>query len=146
MNPYVVDTSVAVKWVFEEKGSENAALFLEEFEQKKIQIIVPEFFYCELASACLNKFLRKLATFGEADERLARVADLPLTTYPDRELADVAFENAVRLNISVYDALYLALAEIYVAPLVTADGALLKACRGRFDFIESLEEFAEEKR
>lgn len=63
-----------------------------------------------------------------------------LQRYADFELADVALENALRFNISAYDGLYLALAEIYVAPLVTADETLLQACRGRFDFIESLKD------
>ena len=65
---------------------------------------------------------------------------LSLERYSDRELSDVALENALQYGISVYDALYVSLAEIYVAPLVTADETLFKACKGRFDFILSLEE------
>ncbi|MBI3999283.1 MAG: hypothetical protein HY351_01590, partial [Candidatus Omnitrophica bacterium] len=58
----------------------------------------------------------------------------------DKELADVAVENAIQYEVTVYDGLYVALAEIYVAPLVTADNGILKALKNRFDFILPLEE------
>lgn len=69
------------------------------------------------------------------------VMKFPLKRYPDYELADVAVENAAIYKISVYDSIYLSLAEIYVAPLVTADQSLIKVCKGRFDFLLPLSEF-----
>lgn len=138
---FILDASIGAKWVFDEEECEKARCFLELFRNKKIKIIVPEFFYSELANICWKKIRRQLISFDEASRALDEIVQFPLVRYSDYELSDVAFENAIQYKISVYDSLYLSLAEIYVAPLVTADETLLKACRGRFDFIESLSEF-----
>lgn len=142
MEIFVVDASVGVKWIFNEEFSDKALLLLEEFTQGRAKLYVPDFFYIELANACWVREKKKLSSFAEAVEALDRMMSFQLGRYPDNELADVALENALRFKISAYDGLYLALAEIYVAPLVTADEALLKACQGRFDFIEPLSEFS----
>jgi len=141
MEQYVLDASVAVKLVFKEVLSDNANQFVEPLRLKKIQIIVPELFYFELANVCWGKAKKGLFPPGHTMEALDKILGLPLTIYySDREFADVALENALRFGISAYDGAYLALAEIYLAPLVTADEKLLAACRGKFDFIESLAE------
>lgn len=110
---------------------------MERLSRQEIRIVVPEIFYSELASTCWKSVKRRGVPIGCAIAYLDCVMDLPLETYSDRELSDVALENALRFNISVYDALYLSLAEVYLAPFVTADEALVKACK-RFDFIEFL--------
>lgn len=141
MKQWVVDASVGAKWFFEEALQEKALHLIEGAKQNLITLIVPEFFYIELASVCRKRVRGKKISVGDALDALDRIVGLPLTKYSDAELSDVALENALRFGISVYDGLYLALAEIYVAPLVTADEILLKACKGRFDFIESLQDF-----
>lgn len=142
MSRFIFDASVAVKWFFEEKLSEKAKQFLILLNDGKIEIVVPEFFYLEFANVCWKKFKMGLVSVTQALRALDDIVELSLTRYSDYELSDVALENALRFNISAYDGLYVALAEIYVAPLVTADKALLKACQGRFDFIEPLSEVA----
>lgn len=141
MERFVLDASVGVKWLFKaEEGADKAALFIKRLEENKIKIHVPEFFYVELANACWVKVKKKLAGVSNVIEGLDEIMNFTLSPYPDKELADVALENSLRLNISAYDGLYLALAEIWGAPLVTADERLVKICQGRFDFIESLQE------
>lgn len=142
MKRVVLDASVGVKWFFEEEESDRAALLMNSIEEKQIEVVVPEIFYPEFAGTCWKKVKKKKAALAWAIKALDDVMALPFTKYPDFELADVALENALLYKISVYDALYLSLAEIYVAPLVTADETLLKACRGRFDFIEPLSRFS----
>ena len=140
METLVLDASVGIKWFFEEEESDKAALLMDAIEKKAIEVMVPEIFYPEFASTCWKKVKKKVATLAWAIEALDRVTALSLKKYSDFELADVALENTLRYKISIYDALYLALAEIYAVPLITADEFLLKACRGRFDFIEPLSE------
>lgn len=142
MNKVIVDASVGVKWVFAEDMSEKAALLFERFKKRKIEIIVPEIFYTELAGVCWVKAKKKLATVQEAIKALDILMNSQFQSYSDRELSDVALENALRFNVSAYDGMYLALAEIYLSPLVTADERLLKACGKRFEFIESLKDFS----
>lgn len=135
---FVLDASVGAKWFFQEELEERALRLKEGFQNKEIKVIVPEIFFAELANACWKRVQRKLISIEDAVMHLDIMMKLPLKVYSIRELADVALENALRFGISVYDALYLSLAEVYVCPLITADKALFKACRRRFDFIEFL--------
>ncbi|HXV27924.1 MAG TPA: type II toxin-antitoxin system VapC family toxin [bacterium] len=139
MDQVIVDASVGIKWFFQEHDSEKAILLLDRFQRGEIKMIVPEIFYSEVASSYWKKVRKKLASVSQAIESLDRIIGLSVTKYSDFELADVGLENALRFGISVYDGLYLALAEIYLAPLITADKVLYNACSRRFDFIELLE-------
>ena len=139
----IVDACVGAKWFLEEEFKEKADTLLERALQREIKLIVPEFFYSELGSILWKGVRKKLIAVRCAQEILNRMMELPLKTYSDRELSDVAMDNAMIFGISVYDALYLSLAEIYVAPLITADKALFKACHKRFDFIEYLGDLEE---
>lgn len=74
--------------------------------------------------------LRRYAAAGEltADrglEALTDLADFPLSRYPHDLLLPRIWE--LRPNVTAYDAAYLALAELLVAPLVTCDGRLASA-------------------
>ncbi len=140
MDQVIVDASVGFKWFFEEEDSGKAILLLERFQKNEIKIIVPEIFYSEVANTYWKKVKKKLISVKQAMEFLDHIASLSLAKYSDFELADVGLENALRFNISAYDGLYLALAEIYLAPLITADTTLYNACRDRFDFIELLQD------
>jgi predicted nucleic acid-binding protein len=140
METFVVDASVGVKWLFPEEMTENANVLKERLNFGKARIVVPEIFYAEVASACWKRVRRKRILSVEAMRALDLAASFPLKKYSDFELADVGLEHSLRLGVSVYDGLYLALAEIYVSPLVTADEMLYRACEGKFEFIEFLGE------
>jgi predicted nucleic acid-binding protein len=64
-------------------------------------------------------------TAGRAEAMRHDLADLPIHVYPARPLLDRAW--ALRDNLTVYDALYVTLAEALDATLVTADQALARA-------------------
>jgi predicted nucleic acid-binding protein len=74
--------------------------------------------------------LRRIARADEitserCDELRRDFADLPIHTYPSWPLLERAW--ALRDNFTVYDAMYVALAEALEARLVTADRALARA-------------------
>lgn len=137
----VVDASVGVKWFFEEELSEKALDCLGMFDKNKLNIVVPEIFYSEIASACWKRARKKSITIERAIRAQDRLMSFSFEKYSDRELSDVALTNALQFGISVYDGLYLALAEVYFSPLITADKALFNKCKGKFDFIEYLGDF-----
>lgn len=137
---FILDNSVLAKCFFKEKGTEEANFFLRGLDQGEIKIILPEICFAEFGSTCLKQVRRRIISIDEALRHVDSLIKLPVQWFPDRELLNVAVENAYYFDISIYDALYVSLAEVYVSPLVTADKALYNACHGRFDFIEFLED------
>ena len=80
-----------------------------------------------LLDAEVGQVLRRFSLAGEISTQRARAAladyaQLPITRYPHLPLLERAF--ALRANTTFYDALYLALAEVVGAPLVTCDKGL----------------------
>lgn len=76
--------------------------------------------------------LRRYAAGGEMDERRAReamddLADMPIERYAHGLLLPRAWE--LRGNLTIYDAVYVALAELLGATLVTCDRRLAKSGR-----------------
>jgi predicted nucleic acid-binding protein len=69
--------------------------------------------------------LTKKITEGRAKEALEDLADLPVIRYPHGPLLARAF--AMRHHVTIYDAVYLALAEALEAPLLTRDVLLARA-------------------
>ena len=72
---------------------------MRRVEARKLKAIVPEIFFIEIANACWKRARRKLIQFRDALDIFDGLAKVPLVVYPDRELADVALENALRFHI-----------------------------------------------
>jgi predicted nucleic acid-binding protein len=77
-----------------------------------------------------GNILRRQSQAGILDASAATLAHidllaLPIELYPYEALADRAWE--LRANITIYDAAYVALAELLAAPLITLDGRLARA-------------------
>jgi predicted nucleic acid-binding protein len=84
----------------------------------------------ELVDLEVVSVLRKQLAIGALDDRraglaLTDLADLPLRRAPHLPLLARCWE--LRDNFTVYDAAYVALAEVLDAPLVTADSRLGRA-------------------
>jgi predicted nucleic acid-binding protein len=84
----------------------------------------------ELVDLEVVSVLRKQLAIGALDGRraglaLTDLADLPLRRVPHLPLLARCWE--LRDNLTVYDAAYVALAEVLDAPLVTADSRLGRA-------------------
>lgn len=74
--------------------------------------------------------LRRYQRSAQLDERrgwdaIQDLLDLPITRHPHDLLIVRAWQ--IRANLSAYDAMYVALAELLHAPLITADRRLAKS-------------------
>jgi predicted nucleic acid-binding protein len=117
----LVDTSVAVKWIAGEPGSDAAARLYTE------QLFAPELMLAELAHV-LSKKVRggeltaeqAIAGYAETEQRLEFISL--------RGAEMRALEIALELHVGAYDSFFLLLAEITGTPLITADERLVRAC------------------
>jgi predicted nucleic acid-binding protein len=111
----IIDASVGVKWLVPEGDAQAAAALLDH-----LTLYVPTLFFSEVGNALVKKARR-----GEIFlDRVAQTfAELPqLVTVRNEEAAmPRALHIATVLSHSFYDCVYLALAEIEGAPLITAD-------------------------
>ncbi|PKQ29331.1 MAG: hypothetical protein CVT60_05900 [Actinobacteria bacterium HGW-Actinobacteria-10] len=121
MDLQVIDSSVAYKWLseFNEKGVNDALDLLYAHRAGSILLTAPSTLYVELANAvtCAGHI-----TEGQSLSIIGALGDLGIELV---EASPPRLEAAARLShlhrISVYDALFLQLADEFDCPLVTAD-------------------------
>ena len=116
----VLDSSVALKWIFaDEKGAEHALRIRDEHVSGQNEIVVPSLFFYEVANVLATKV--KLSN----DEALAGfelISAFELSVY---ELSGIesmeAMTLAMKHQLSVYDASYHVLANRFGCTFLTAD-------------------------
>lgn len=113
----VIDASVAAKWFFNEEHSGSALGLLDS----SFELRAPDFFFLEMNSLLCKRTRRRELSIGEAFEMDDEIRSMPIQSYPSLTLREKAFELALETTCSIYDCLYLALAEALDAHLVTAD-------------------------
>jgi len=113
----VVDASVVVKWFLPEELAE-AALRLAASDRA---FLAPELLGAEVANALWKKQLRGEVEGTSAVAILENFRRVAIETFALMPLLPAAFAIASAAGHSVYDCLYLALAEREECPLVTAD-------------------------
>lgn len=128
MKLVVLDTSALVRLYIPDgplpDGAEEA---IEEAAKAETVVLVPELALVEVAQVVHKKSASGLLSANEADEILGGVLELPLEVVGHRELVQLATQAARRHSLTVYDGLFLALADAKRATLITADDALRRA-------------------
>lgn len=139
MKKYVVDASVAVKWFVPEIHT-NTALRLLDNEP---ELLAPDLFLPEFANVLWKKVRRNELSEGDARDVLNALPMVPIQFHSASTLVNPAFEIARALDRTVYDSIYIALAESEACELVTADQRLFNALqqsplRRRVVWVESI--------
>ena len=124
---WIVDASVAVKWVVPEPLSDQADRLLGSDEI----LMAPDLLMVEAANTLWKKTRRRELSAAEAGRALAVLAESGLVVHPAHPLLARALAMAQQLAHPVYDCVYLALAERERATLITADERLLGRLEGR---------------
>lgn len=112
----VVDASVAVKWFIREAQSDAAERLLGSDEVR----IAPDHVLAEVGQVLLRRLRAGIVSEEQCREAMEALTRL-LHLVPARDIAAPAFAIASAASCSMYDALYVALAERWDATLVTAD-------------------------
>ncbi len=126
MTRIVVDASVAVKWFLpEELSTEARQLLTPEYE-----LLAPDLLWAEFGNALWKKHRRHELDQRTATSLLQDFSRVPIGYHASRQWSAPALELAIRHGVTVYDALYLALAVGSGCRVMTADRRLQDACRG----------------
>ena len=120
---FVVDASVAVKWLVVEEDADVA----QELATSGHDLHAPRLMASEVANALWRK-----ARAGEIERRaagilLANVPDMPVRWGADETVSADAMRLALALDHPVYDCVYLALAHRIGAIMLTADRRFVTA-------------------
>jgi len=135
---YVLDSSVAVKWVLPEIDSDKAIRLRDDYRQGIHQLIAPEWFTLEVMNILGKAAARKIITPALALQHLANIFRNAPVFFPPLPLANRAFQLALKHQRAVYDCLYLALAQREKCDLVTADDALVRQLQPIYGCLVSL--------
>ena len=121
MNRFVVDASVALKWVVADTGSIEASTL-----RWADQLIAPDLLIAECANALWKMARRAEITTEDAVLAARTLEQSDIELYPMRRLLAPATQLATRLDHPAYDCVYLALARNEGCALVTADERLIR--------------------
>jgi predicted nucleic acid-binding protein len=131
MNTLVIDASIAVKWVVEEEGTEEALIL-----RRRAKLVAPELLTAECANILWKKCQRDKLSKEEAFVAAQFLQAADIEFLPTRLLLESAARIAVEIDHPAYDCLYLALASERDCRFVTADERfvrkLAEGCRRRF--------------
>lgn len=116
MDTLIIDASIAIKWVVEEEGTEEALKL-----RGRYKFAAPDLLVAECANILWKKVQRNELAPDEAQlaARLLQRADIELISM--RGLLEEAAMLAILLGHPAYDCIYLALAKQRQCHFVTAD-------------------------
>lgn len=123
MSLLVVDASVVIKWFVPEMHSERAGRLLAESHD----FFAPDLLFPEVGNAIWKKVGRGELTDDLGRRLAADLATIAVDTVSTRGLLRDAHAVAVSAGITVYDAMYVALAVRLDTQVVTADDRLARA-------------------
>lgn len=134
----VIDSSVVAKWFFLETLSDRAITVRQDWESSAVDLIAPDLMPVEVGNIIWKKQRLGLITEEEGTDILADLLALTIPTVESQVILPKAYSLAKLFDRTVYDGVYLALAEESKASFVTADLRLCNAVRSSLRFIQYL--------
>lgn len=134
-----VDASVAAKWIFPEEHSERASGLLRKALDEGESVIAPPLLPVEVSNIIRQRMRRGILDREGARTILSQFLDIPIALQAPQTLHERALLIAVDHELpAVYDAHYIALAELFGATLWSADQRLIRTLNGRLPFVRSI--------
>ena len=131
MGSFVLDTSIALKWLLEAEGDCAYSLAILEAITDGYRPVVPCLWYYEIESAILVQVPRKLIVFEQSVDYLKIVDEIVIDTDPPDCSAILHLPHLARAhNLAGYYAAFLELAIRLQLPLATNDQVLVLAAMG----------------
>ena len=141
MSDTVVDSCVIAKWILPESDSLDAQQLITEIPIRGDRLFVIDLALAETANAIWKRYHRRSISVERATDLLTRLWQIPLHVCSSANLLGSAFDIAVKNDRSIYDALFVALANDLKLTGVTADAPLWKAVNRDFPNIVLLRDW-----
>lgn len=122
---YVLDTSVAIKWVLPEAGSQKALVLLDDVRNQIHEIIAPDVFASEIAHVLTKAERKKIILVGDALKHVYDILQDGPDLRPYLPLLPRAIDISSQKRVAITDCLFVALAEQEDCEMVTADQKLI---------------------
>ncbi len=136
-----VDAGLAVKLVSPEADSAHVEALFAQWKAKDIAMIAPAFAPAEMDSVLRQKIVRGDLSPEIADAAFQLARQLPITFDTETNCRERAWELARQFEFStVYDAVYLALAEAHQCEFWTADQKLFERVRKMLPYVKHVTE------
>ena len=119
----VIDASVVMKWFTKETNTDKAIAIKEEHVKGDILLISPDLIFIEVLNGLRYKNHSEQALISVSKE-LWNI-ELNIESFNETHLIK-AIEIALKNNLTLYDALYVSIANFHGVPLITADKELYK--------------------
>jgi len=126
---YVLDSSVIIKWFsyHEEDNVDQALRLMDLFGENLVKISIPDLSIYEVGNALRHN---KKFTPEEVKNAINRLIGMELDVVEIKEdLACKAIDIAYEEDITLYDAVFISIADHLMIPLVTADAKQYKAAK-----------------
>jgi predicted nucleic acid-binding protein len=130
----VLDASVAAKWFLpptHESLTNEAQRLLHDYVGGSLRLLAPDLFWAEFGNILRKAVRQRRLSRESAEEAIKSLGERDISTTPSRSLLKDAFTIAAEFDRTVYDGIYVALAVVSGAPLVTADERLANALAAR---------------
>lgn len=131
-NRVVVDASVAAKWFLpDEEDVAQANSLLTQLARGSLILLAPDILWPEVSSAITVATLGRVSrlTMAAGERQISRCLNTDLDIYPSRDFMIAAFRLVHVHSCAIYDALYLALADHFDIPFITADRRFFQRVR-----------------
>ena len=123
----VIDASVVIKAYVPEILSDKAAEVMSRVADGELVLLAPDLLYPETGNILWKKRRLHELTVAEVDEIVDAITSLPIKIEASRPVMPLAVTIAMHSGITVYDAMYVAVARIYETRMITADKKLVDA-------------------
>jgi len=127
MADWSIDSSVVAKWLLPETDTPLAQQAGAEIQAGGGRLVILDYARVETANAIRTQFHRGLIDSATAQSLFDELQLLAVQDEPSARLLPAAFALALRHGITVYDALFVALAVDQGTPGLTADEPLWRA-------------------
>lgn len=117
----ILDTSVVAKWFLEEDDTQKALKIRDKYVRGEMDVEIPDLLIYELANVLRYKNFSE----DEIRDAINSITEMDfLIISPSSTLIHRAAQISLNEEISIYDAVYIAMSDYFDTPVVTADKKL----------------------